>query len=143
MKKWLFSILFLFILTPMVYAGQIEERHYFFNLYNPTSTISYGNGVDATGDQVAVNTYSDKTIQINGVSVNEDVLINIQGRLANNPYWSTLDTVEFGKASADSSINQVISVTEDVDFLRVSVQNTGTDGNSQIDVEGKFTNIER
>lgn len=134
-------------LTKLALAGQIIERHNFFNQYDPTSTMVYDStNSSATGDQQAVNTYTRKSIQITPIKVNEYIIINIEGRSANQkntPNWSILDRVEFATASSDIEKQKTIDVTEYVDFLRVGVKNEGTDGASQVDIEGLFTNLER
>lgn len=156
MKKFLLVGLLLLIGTRLAFAGQIEDRHEFYSLYDPASVnyVYNDSGVASTGDQVAVNTYTTKTIQVTGVIVNEYVWVRVEGRskdqmetqngsntgLAN---WVALDTVQFGSASADTSINNIIDVTEHVDFLRVGIRYSGTAGNSSIDVRGIFTNLNR
>lgn len=147
MKRMVLAVLFLFI-SCNLYAGQIIERKNFYSLYNPSgNTPVYSNAGDtATGDVAAVNTYSRKSMQINAVTNNEYIVITIEGRSlqqVNAPAWAVLDTVEFGAASADTSKNVIVDVTEYVDFIRVGIKQFGTDGNSQIDVEGLFTNLER
>lgn len=147
MKKILGIISVLFF-AGNLYAGQVIERHNFYNRYDPASgSFVYDNtGATATGDQVAVNTYSRKSIQISGITVGEDIQIRIEGRSkdqVNTPNWAILDVVNFGSASADTSKNIVVDVTEYVDFLRVGIKTNGASGASNIDVEGLFTNLER
>lgn len=146
MKRIALVVLFLLV-SCNLYAGQIIERHNFYNRYDPTSTQVYDpTNSSATGDQVAVNTYSRKTIQIAPISVNEYVYITIEGRSlsqTNTPNWAILDVVEFGAASADTAKQKIIDVTEYVDFIRIGVKNFGTNGTSSIDIEGLFTNLER
>ena len=146
MKRVMLAVLFLLV-SCNLYAGQIIERYNFYNRYDPTSTTVY-NPTDssATGDQVAVNTYSRKSIQISPIQVNEYVYITIEGRSlsqVNTPNWAILDVVEFGSASTDVAKQKVVDVTEYVDFLRVGIRNFGTNGTSLIDIEGLFTNLER
>ena len=147
MKKAIIGILAILFLSANLYAGQVIERHNFYNAYDPTSTVVYDpTNSTATGDQVAVNTYSRKTIQISPVSVNEYVYITIEGRSLSQidtPNWAILDVVQFGTASADTAKQVIVDVTEYVDFLRVGVKNSGTNGTSRIDIEGLFTNLER
>ena len=147
------------IIIPLLTAeaGQIIERKTFFADYDPISTsfVYDDDGTASTGDVVAVNTYTQKSIQITGMVVGENIQIRIEGRSkdqinarsqANSGVanWAVLDTVNFGAASADSAINQVVEVTEYVDFLRVGVcQADIVGGVSSIDVEGIFTNIQR
>ena len=145
-RKLIFAIGFLFSLAN-VYAGQTIERHNFYDNYDPSSTLVYDDsGATATGDQIAVNTYTQKSIQISGISVNEYTVVRIEGRSKdqiNTPNWAVLNTVEFGAASTDINKNKVVDVTEYVDFLRVGIQSYGTNGTSAIDIEGLFTNLER
>lgn len=138
----------LILITKVSFAGQIIERHNFYRLYNPLPGVFVYDktGATATGDEVAVNTYSRKTIQITGVTVNEDIQIRIEGRSKDqtaSPTWAILDVVNFGSASADTAINTIVDVTEYVDFLRVGIKNFGASGASRIDIEGIFTNLER
>ena len=152
MKKVLLLLGLILIVKPL-FAGQTIERHNFYSIYDPTSqTFVYDkDGATTTGDQVAVNTYTQKTIQITGVTVGEDIQIRIEGRLKDQvntrsgaaANWAILDIVDFGSASDDNAINQVIDVTEYVDFLRVGIRSRYSSGNSTIDIEGIFTNIER
>jgi len=155
MKKAFVVALVLMGVCGQVFAGQIIERHTFYSLYDPASTsfVYSDAGATSTGDQVAVNTYTHKTIQVTGVLVNENVHIQIEGRsknqvndsaIENATNWAVLDTVQFGSASANTSVNKVVDVTEYVDFLRVGIrQDGGSSGTSYIDVEGLFTNLER
>jgi len=148
MKRLLFVILTLiisYLIPHTAYAGQIEERHNFYALYDPTSvTFVYdGTGDTATGDEVAVNTYTRKTIQIAGNTVNEDTQIQIEGRSKENSDYAILDTVNFGSASADSAKHQVVDVTEHIDFLRIGIRNWGVTGTSAVTIDGIFTNLER
>jgi len=138
-----------------VFAGSEEVRHNFYNRYNPfEAKMVYSkatpddvyNNIYATGDQVAVNGFKQKTIQINGNSVKEYVYITVEGRLkdqVNSPQWVVLDVVEFGTASADTSKSQIVDVTETVDFLRIGMTRFGTYSASAIDVEGLFTNLDK
>ena len=146
MKKVFISLMFL-SMFGYAFAGQTIERYNFYNQYNPTSTRVYiADNSSATGNQVAVNTYTQKSIQINPISVNEYIEIRIEGRSLNqinSPVWAILDEVEFGAASADIYKQKCIDVTEYVDFLRVGIKNSGTNGTSTIDIEGLFTNLER
>lgn len=146
MKRIALVVLFLLV-SCNLYAGQTIERHNFYSLYDPTSTQVYDpTNSSATGDDVAVNTYSRKTIQIAPITVDEYVYITIEGRSlsqVNAPNWSILDVVEFGSASADTAKQVMVDVTEYIDFIRVGVKNLGTNGTSKIDVEGLFTNLER
>ncbi len=152
MKKILILLLLLG-LTAKAYAGY-EDRKNFYSLYDPTSAVFvYSNlGVTSSGDAVAVNTATRKSIQITGVTVGEYIEIRVEGRskdqINQSPTtlrtnWAILDTVEFGNASADSAINQIVDVTEHVDFLRIGIRQLGTNGDSQIDIKGIFTNLER
>lgn len=138
----------LLLLANICFAGQIIERHDFYSLYDPTSSaFVYDDAGDtATGDQVAVNTYTKSSIQITGVLVGEYIEVRVEGRLkdqTNAPTWAVLDNIGFGASSSDTSINQVIEVTEYVDFLRVGMRQIGTNGTSRIDIRGIFTNLER
>lgn len=147
MRTLLFVLSFLF-LTDLSFAGQIIERFAFYDRYDPASTsfVYSQAGATATGDQVAVNTYTRKSIQISGITVGEYIQIRIEGRSkdqVNTPNWAILDVVEFGQASADTSINQVVDVTEYVDFIRVGIRQLGANAVSNIDVQGLFTNLER
>lgn len=153
MKKILLLLVFFISM-----AGKAEpaDNHNFFTSYDPTSQdfvyTKDSNDTSATGDQVAVNTYNQKTIQITGVTVGENITIRIEGRsrsqvntaaasgIAN---FAVLDVVNFGASSADTTINQIIDVTEYVDFLRVGIKNDGVAGVSAIDIEGIFTNVSR
>jgi len=145
--------LILLSMAGYAFAGQEIERHNFYDRYDPTSAVFVYDktGSTSTGDQVAVNTYTQKSIQIVGVSVAEDIQIRIEGRSKDQvnarsgaaANWAVLDTINFSSASSDSSINQVVDVTEYVDFLRVGIRTNGATGTSKIDVEGIFTNIER
>ena len=147
MKKVIFFGLML-LMVDYAFAGQTIERYNFYNQYNPTSSIVYNQtNSNATGDQMAVNTYTRKTIQINPTTVNEDIRINIEGRSANqinSPAWAILSQVEFGSASSDANKQRAIDITQYVDFIRVGIKSVnGTSGNSLIDIEGIFTNLER
>lgn len=146
MKRVLLVIIGLFIFSNLVFADEL--RHTFYSLYNPSSDgfVYDNNGSEATGDQVAVNTYTKKSIQICSVQLGEYVNVHIQGRSkdqTNSPTWATLDVVEFGASSTDVAKNVVVDVTEHVDFLRVGIRAQGTDGVSRIDIRGIFTNLER
>lgn len=152
MKKIIF-VLLLCLFIGKVEAGQIIERHDFYDDYDPASySFVYDDaGATTTGDQVAVNTYLQKSIQITGITVGEDIEIQIQGRSKDQlntrsttpANWAVLDTVNFGAASADEVINQIVDVTEFVDFLRVGIKTDGATGTSRIDIEGIFTNLQR
>lgn len=138
-------------------SASYVERHNFFARYDPSDTSNdfvYDDisSPTATGDAVAVNGYLQKSVQITGVAVNEDIHIRIEGRSANQvntagasfvDNFGILDEVHFGSASGDGDINQVVDVTEYVDFLRVGIRNAGSSGVSLIDIEGIFTNMER
>jgi len=156
MKKFLMLFVLSFFIAQVAEAGQIIERHNFYNRYDPTSGsfVYNDDGASSTGDQVAVNTYKQKSIQITGLTVGEDIRISIEGRskdqtnLRSNlqsgvANWAILDTVDFGSASADSAINKIVDVTEYVDFLRIGIKTHGATGTSHIDIEGIFTNLER
>ena len=150
MRKFVLMILAILLFSSPVFA---DERHNFYSLYDPNTSWAYSKATGdlsvATGDQVAVNTFSKKTIQISSISVNEYVEIRIEGRTLNQvniPNWTVLDTVGFGQASDDTSRNVIVDVTEYVDFLRVGIASRGTatqNGTSQIDVEGIFGNPEK
>lgn len=147
MKKLLAIILFTLFGLNFAFAGQTIERHNFFKRYDPTATVVYDPAnSSATGDQVAVNTYTRKTIQITPITVGEYVYITIEGRSlsqTNTPNWAILDVVEFSAASNDTAKQKAIDVTEYVDFIRVGIKTLGSNGTSFIDVEGLFTNLER
>ena len=144
MKKVLLLGLFTGLFLNYAFAEVTVERHNFYHEYNPTTTMVYiADNSSATGDQVAVNTYSKKTIQIVPEVLNEYVYIRIEGRSAqqkDTPNWAVLSVVEFGKASTDIDKQKVVDVTQFVDFLRVGIKSFGSAGTSQIDVEGIFTN---
>lgn len=149
-------VVLLLMAIPTVEGAEIF-RHNFFARYDPTATTFVytddSGDTSATGDQVAVNTYLQKSIQITGVTVGESIQVRIEGRSKNQTNvaaasgvdnFAILDIIQFGSASADSSINQVVDVTEYVDFLRVGIrQDDVAGGTSRIDVEGIFTNLER
>ena len=155
MKKFLLVLLLMTI--PLLTAEGAEIfRHNFYDRYDPISQsfVFDDSGASATGDQVAVNTYLQKSIQITGQIVGEDIRISIEGRSKDQinarsflnsgvANWAILDTVDFGSASADSAINQIVNVTEYVDFMRVGIKTHGATGTSSIDIEGIFTNLER
>jgi hypothetical protein len=155
MKRFLLGFVGIILMANICFAMGEEERHTFFNRYNPSSSsfvyydVKADAGLDeqdATGDQMVVNTYKQKTIQISGIMVNDYIIVRVEGRVkdqTNTPNWAVLDTVEFGSASADSSINQIIDVSEYVDILRVGIRKSGTNGTSYIDVRGIFTTLER
>ena len=154
MKKVLFLALVLMavLVTSNSYGAEIF-RHGFFDEYDPATTSFVYNqaGSGATGDQVAVNTYLQKTIQITAVAVNENIDIRIEGRSKdqknqnpNSSNWAVLDVVQFGSASDDTSQNVIVDVTEYVDFLRIGIKRHDTStGISSIDIRGIFTNLER
>ncbi|CAK0754743.1 exported hypothetical protein [Azospirillaceae bacterium] len=154
-KQILLTLLLLGLLAMPAYA-QLSDRHDFFVEYNPASTsfVYSQAGATSTGDQVAVNTCVQKSIQITGVLVGEDIQISIEGRSVDQinsrnqansgvANWAVLDTINFGSASADSAINQIVDVTEYVDFIRVGIRTAGKTGTSWIDIRGIFTNLER
>lgn len=152
MKRILLVLLLMTI--PLLTAEAAEIfRHNFYERYDPTSAdfVYDDAGTTSTGDQVAVNTYLQKSIQITGITVGEDIKIQIEGRSKDQinvrsgrvANWAILDTVVFGASSADNAINQVVEVTEYVDFLRVGIKTDGASGTSSIDIEGIFTNLER
>jgi len=154
MKKFFGVFIGIILITNICFAMAEEERHTFYNRYDPTTdTFVYydanADGVNeqtSTGDQVAVNTYKQKTIQVSGITVGEYIEIRIEGRSkdqTNTPNWAVLDTVAFGSASYDTAKNVVVDVTEYVDFLRVGIRRAGTNGSSKIDVRGIFTTLER
>lgn len=147
MKKILLVLGFIFFAVVISYADQEVEHHEFYHRFNPTGTKVYNSSLaTSTGDQVAVNTYKQKSIQINPSNVAEYVVIDIEGRsmdVVDSPQWSILDRVEFGQASADTDKQRTIDVTEFVDFLRVGIKTLDTDGISYIDIDGLFTNLDR
>jgi hypothetical protein len=155
MKLFLMSFILSFFIIQTAQAGSIE-RHNFFTRYDPTSiSFVYTDDISdtgITGDQQAVNTYTQKSIQITGVLVGEDIEIRIEGRSANQKNtaeatevdnFAILDIINFGRLSGDDAINKVVDVTEYVDFLRVGIRNWGANGTSAIDIEGIFTNLNR
>ena len=146
MKKTLLTLLLLG-LAVNAYAGTIEERKDFYTYFDPSSTTVYSQALaTSTGDQVAVNGYTKKTIQVESSQVGEYIHINVDGRLngmIDTGNWTTLDTIEYGITSADTSKNIVLDVTEMVDFLRVGVRSEGTAGTSYITIKGVFTNVDR
>ena len=141
------------ILLYLAIAGTIEERHDFYTYFNPVNsnvtvpTYVYDKEfATSTGDQVVVNGFTRKSIQISSPTIGEYIHIIIQGRLKDmidDPNWATLDSVEYGNASADTSKNLVVDVTELVDFIRVGVRSEGSAGVSHINIRGIFTNIDR
>ena len=156
MRKMFLVALLLLGITRLAIAGQTVENHTFYDKYDPASQSFVYNqdAATSTGDQVAVNTYTQKSIQITGITVGEDIQISIQGRSKDQlnyrsnlnsgvGNWAILDTVNFGSASADSAINTIVDVTEFVDFLRVGIKTNGATGTSSIDIKGIFTNLER
>lgn len=154
MKKTIFAILMLLVMTNYVFAGQIIDRHTFFNNYDPlTSSFVYYQAANtpegnqnATGDFVAVNTYTLKTIQVTATKVSEYVEVRIEGRSleqTNTPNWAVLDILGFGAGSSDIDRQKVVDVTEYVDFLRVGVRQVGTNNVSGVDIRGLFTNLDR
>ena len=83
MKKILLLILFLFCVSNL-YAGQIIERKRFYSNFNPasaTDTVYSDAGDKASGDTIAVNTYSRKSIQVAARTVGEYIKINVEGVL--------------------------------------------------------------
>jgi hypothetical protein len=147
MKRLWGIFLVLLFMAGHCYAGTTDDRQVFFNEYTPSSkTFVYDStGSAATGNQVAVNAYSRKTIQINGQRVDEYVVLSVEGRLANSGLWSILDTGQFGAASSDAQKNFAIDVTEYVDFIKVGLKFQGVSAGTTtlVDVKGLFTNIER
>lgn len=141
-----------FLVLWLIMAGQVlaaEDSHTFFANYDPTSGTTvfeddyYPTGT-ATGDEFAVNTFSKKSIQISTINILDEVEIYIQGRVKDETAnWATLSTVSFGVASADTSKNKVVDITEYVDFLRIGMRSTSSQGVSHINVRGIFTNINR
>jgi hypothetical protein len=152
MKKTLLTLLLLGLVVN-VYGGTTEERHDFYTYYDPlnpgaqNATYVYNEaGATSTGDQVVVNGYTRKTIQISPITVGEYIHIRIEGRskdMLDTPNWAILDEVQFGNSSADTSKNVVVDVTEIVDFLRVGIRSEGSAGQSKIYIRGIFTNLER
>jgi hypothetical protein len=156
MRKLILLVLLLLCIPHLAIAGTTEEYHTFFTEYDPVSnSFVYNQAAStSTGDFVAVNTYTRKSIQITGVAVGEDIRISIEGRSKDqlNPRsylnsgvanWAILDTVDFGSASADNAINTIVDVTEFVDFIRIGIKTYGATGTSAIDIKGLFTNLER
>ena len=150
MKRVIFVLLLLLYLWIGTAEAQIIERHNFYSVYDPlSSSFVYtddATDTSATGDEVAVNTYLQKTIQVSAIEVGEYIEVRVEGRSlnqTNTPNWAILDTAGFGTTSADTSLNFVIDVTEYVDFLRVGIRQVGTNATSRIDIEGIFTNIGR
>ena len=158
MRKVIYVLLVLSLMAiPLLTAESAEIfRHNFFNDYDPISTsfVYTDDPADtsATGDQVAVNTYLQKSIQITGVNVGESIQIRIEGRSKNQidaagatevDNFAILDIVEFEAASSDQAINKIVDVTEYVDFLRVGIRQLDPNAVSSIDIEGIFTNLER
>ena len=145
MKKIIFVLMVLFFVGE-AFAGQTIEHKRFFKLYDPTTSWVYGQTTSSsTGDQIAVNTYTQKTIQISSIDLGEYFEVKIEGRSMeqrDTPNWALLDYVGIGAASSDTSRNIIVDVTEYVDFLRIGIRSY-TSGNSRIDVEGIFTNLER
>lgn len=154
--KRIWLVLVMLMALPLLTAEGAEIfRHNFYDRYDPTSdTFVYTDDTSdssATGDQVAVNTYLQKSIQIVGVVVGESIEIRIEGRLKDQVNTSeirasnfvVLDSVSFGSASVDTAINQIVDVTEYVDFLRIGIRKSGANATSAIDIEGIFTNLER
>lgn len=158
MKKVILRISLILLFISLVRVSEAAEifRKNFFDDYDPISAnfvyTDDPTDTSATGDQVAVNTYLQKSIQITGVNVGEYIQIRIEGRSKNQidaaetaevDNFAILDIVEFGPASSDQTINQVVDVTEYVDFLRVGIRQVNTNGLSSIDIEGIFTNLQR
>jgi hypothetical protein len=128
-------------------------QHVFFNGYNPTENIfvynnatpdSSVNNIYATGDQVAINGYINNSIQINASGVAEYTEVQICGRIAgvvNSPEWVVLSTNAFGAASADSFKSVLVDISSyHVDFIKVGIRRSGTNGANHVDVVGNFTN---
>jgi hypothetical protein len=141
MKK----IIVLLVLGLLISPSASAERHNFFSTYDPVS-YSYvydDTGSTATGDELAVNTFKQKTILVTCPSVGEDIDIRVEGRSADVSTYVILDTDSFNQSSADTEQNFAIDVTEHVDFLRVGIKSNNRTGISAINVDGIFGNIER
>lgn len=149
MKRIMFIVLFLGI-TRLAIAGQTEERKEFFFYTDPSTTMAYSGATsgNATGDEVVCNTYTQKTIQVYSMNVEEYVVVQVEGKSKDASNYSILNSIEFGGASSDIVRNGVIDIPQHIDFLRVGIISwgtnaAGTDGTSRIDVNGIFTNLER
>ena len=147
-KKILILLIVAVFFSTNGWAGS-ESRHNFFDSYDPISTsFVYDDAASptATGDQYAVNTYSKKSIQIQGISVNEYIEIRIEGRSHNQiqtPNWAVLHEIAMAQASSDLAKHRIIDVTEHIDWIRVGIRQVGSNAASEVDIEGIFINLER
>lgn len=118
-----------------------ERRHTFYDRYDPSSDdwVYDDTGATTTGDVADVFTFDKKTIFISFEDFNStEISYKIEGRCVGElDTWSILDTGEMGTASADSSKNVAIDITELVDYLRVGLRVTGNDAD-KINVRGIF-----
>ena len=139
MKKIVLILSLVLLFSPFAFA---EDRYTFYERYDLSSNalVYDRTGATSTGDVVAVFTYDKKTIFI---SIEEIGSTNIYYQVEGRPVgeldtWSILDTGDIGRASADTSKNIAIDVTELVDYLRVGLRRQGTDGTDRINVRGIF-----
>ena len=139
MKKIIILLALILFFYSLCYA---EERHTFYEYYNPSSTswVYDSTGDTATGDTASVFTYDKKTIFINAVTIGStSIMYQIEGRAVGEiDKWSILDSGEFGAASANTARNFVIDVTELVDFIRVGLRIQAGDNSDSINVRGIF-----
>lgn len=129
------------IVLCLAVSANAEQRHTFYEAYNPASAafVYDDTGATTTGDVVDVFTYDLKTIFISVEQMaSDDVYYQIEGRpVGERDTWSVLDEGAFGKASADTERNFAIDVTELTDYIRVGLKVTG-DGVDRINVRGIF-----
>ncbi len=148
MMKRVMAIVLFMLVSGIVFASQ--EHHTFYTRYALSNAYNkgyiygqYPNSTDATGDQIAVNTYTLKSFQVSPLTVGGPIAIRVEGRskdALNLPNWAILTQFEMGAASSPVDLNKVIAIDDYVDFIRVGLRayNSAT---SDITIYGIFDNL--
>lgn len=143
MKYIAVLVLFLLVIAPVFASTVVLENKNFFRNFDPNSaSFAYQTDGDtsATGTEVACNTYDTKTIQIQSKTVGEAVEVIVEGRSKNAGQYSTLKSAYLYPASGNVVNNQVLTITDAIDFLRVGVRNKDkSTGTSFINIDGIFS----
>lgn len=129
---------FIFCSTSFAVGAKYTATNSFFTEFDPNST-SYvydeDNGTDATDGQYYVRNYAEKTIQVRIPTLGSTSIdFRIEGRVQGSSNWAEVYYKNFSSAT---TVDELIMVTEHLDYLRVGLK-VNTDGTDSVSVIGNF-----
>ena len=136
-------VLVVLLMGKVCYAGAINSMSYsFYDAFDPNATVyvyNSDNGVAVESGKLHVYNYLLKTVQVSIPTLGStSVSVRVEGRSASpesgQTTWSDIYTKTY---TAATTIDDVIMITEHVEYIRVGVKVVGS-GTDAVTIKGNF-----